>query len=107
LTIIVIGLFATSNERLTSGAAAKDESPPCDAVIVHVPADTIVTESFDTVHTLTVDDPNATGSCDGCDDDADTANAATAKAKSPYVLAVNGSKVMVWLINPAVTVCVT
>jgi hypothetical protein len=100
LTIIVIGLFATSNERLTSDAAANDESPPCDAVIVHVPADTIVTETFDTVHTLTVDDPNATGSCDD-------AVAATVKSNSPYVLAVNGSKVMVWLINPAVTVCVT
>jgi hypothetical protein len=67
---------------------------------VHIPADTIVTEPLETVHTLAVDDANATGNCDDAD-------ARGAKFASPYVLAANGLNVIVWLLNPAVTVCVT
>jgi hypothetical protein len=99
-TVIVIGFGATVNDRLTDGATAYDKSPPCDAVTMHNPTDTTVTKPPDTVHTLAVNDANATGSCDDAD-------AATVKSNSPYVLPDNGSKVMVWLINPAVTSCVT
>jgi hypothetical protein len=67
---------------------------------VHIPADTIVTEPLETVHTLAVDDANATGNCDD-------AVASGAKFASPYVLVANGLNVIVWLLNPAVTVCVT
>jgi hypothetical protein len=99
-TAIVIGLFATTNDWLTDGAAANEESPACNAVTVHVPADTIVTETPDTVHTPTVDDANVAES-------PDDAVARGAKFASPYVLAANGLNVIVWLLNPAVTVCVT
>ncbi len=54
----------TGNERATSRAAAKTALPPCEAVITHAPAATVVTVEPDTVHTSGVPEANDTASPD-------------------------------------------
>jgi hypothetical protein len=59
----------TWNERVTPGAAAKTELPPCEAVTVHVPGANVVTADPETVHTSGVPEPNDTGSPEVADAD--------------------------------------
>ncbi len=51
-----------SSERATSGAARKAALPPCEAVMVHMPAAWAVTVVPDTVHTEPVSERSDTGS---------------------------------------------
>jgi len=59
----------TGNERATSRAAAKTALPPCEAVITHAPAATVVTVEPDTVHTSGVPEANDTTSPGAADAD--------------------------------------
>ena len=53
-----------SSERATSGADLKMALPPCEAVMVHIPAARAVTVVPDTVHTGRVSERSDTGSCE-------------------------------------------
>ena len=53
-----------SSERATSGAGLNAALPPCDAVMVHIPAARAVTVVPDTVHTERVSERSDTGSCE-------------------------------------------
>src|SRR6266496_1231256 len=59
----------TGNERATSRAAAKIALPPCEPVITHAPAATVVTMDPDTVHTSGVSEANDTTSPGAADAD--------------------------------------
>src|SRR6266496_1573217 len=71
LKVIVCDLWPawTGNERATSRAAAKIALPPCEAVITHAPAVTVLTVEPDTVHTSGVSEANDTTSPGAADAD--------------------------------------
>ena len=85
----------TWNDRLTSGAAAYRALPPCEAVIVHGPAATVVTTEPATVHTDDVSELNDTVSPDDADADKVTG--------APIVTSGGCPNVIVCAAGPALT----